>query len=137
LFFAHSSDFYDPLKVDMWSLGATTWELVHGDPPFSDAQDARHIVGTQLPPVQQPDAYSRPFHDFLHLCSQPAASRPDPDELLNVRYLLKIFWLIHGFIKTPPSSSPDLFCTNCVSSLRDRPTAGTVQGDRRAAASTK
>jgi serine/threonine protein kinase len=80
------SGFYDPLKVDVWSLGATTWELVHADPPFSDIQDTRHIVGTQLPPVRQPDDYSRSFHDFLDLCSQPAASRPDPDELLNVRY---------------------------------------------------
>jgi len=93
-FFAHSSGFYDPLKVDVWSLGATTWELVHGDPPFADAQDARRIVGTQLPPVHQPDAYPRSFHDFLHLCSQPAASRPDPDELLNVRCLEEFFWLI-------------------------------------------
>ena len=69
----------------MWSLGATTWELAHGDPPFSDVQDTRRIVGHQLPPVHRPDALSRSFHDFLHLCSQPVASRPDPDELLNVR----------------------------------------------------
>jgi serine/threonine protein kinase len=86
LFLTNPSGFYDPLKVDVWSLGATTWELVHADPPFSDIQDTRHIVGTQLPPVRQPDDYSRSFHDFLDLCSQPAASRPDPDELLNVRY---------------------------------------------------
>jgi hypothetical protein len=101
-FFAHSSGFYDPLKVDVWSLGATTWELVHGDPPFADAQDARHIVGTQLPPVQQPDAYSRSFHDFLNLCSQPAASRPDPDELLNVRCLEKVFFLVDITVLKPP-----------------------------------
>ena len=76
---------YDPLKVDVWSLGATTWELAHGDPPFSDVQDTRLIVGHQLPPVREPETLSRSFHDFLHLCSQPVASRPDPDELLNVR----------------------------------------------------
>jgi len=81
---------YDPLKVDVWSLGATMWELAHGDPPFADVQDTRRIaavVGTQLPPVRQPDALSRSFHDFLHLCSQPAASRPDPDELLNAHFV--------------------------------------------------
>ena len=85
LFISHFSGLYDPLKVDVWSLGATTWELVHGDPPFADVQGVRLVSGTQLPPVRQPDAFSRSFHDFLHLCSQPAASRPDPDELLNVR----------------------------------------------------
>jgi hypothetical protein len=70
----------------VWSLGATAWELVHGDPPFSDVQDPRlPLSRNQLPPVRQPEAFSRSFHDFLHLCSQPAASRPDADELLNVR----------------------------------------------------
>jgi len=80
-----NSGLYDPLKVDVWSLGATTWELIHGEPPFADVQDTRHVCGMELPPVRQPDAISRSFHDFLHLCSQPAASRLDPDELLNVR----------------------------------------------------
>ncbi|KAH9958753.1 kinase-like protein [Russula dissimulans] len=78
---------YDPLEVDVWSLGATTWELVHGDPPFVDVQDPRHIVSEQLPPVRQPEAFSRSFHDFLHLCSQPAALRPDADELLNTQFV--------------------------------------------------
>jgi serine/threonine protein kinase len=87
------SGLYDPLKVDVWSLGATTWEVVHGDPPFSDVQDTPRVCGTQLPPVRQHDAYSRSFHDFLHLCSQPAASRPDPDELLNVRCFF-LSWLV-------------------------------------------
>jgi serine/threonine protein kinase len=89
---------YDPLKVDVWSLGATTWELAHGDPPFADVQDMRDIFGAQLPPVRQPEAFSRSFHDFLHSCSQPAASRPDPDELLEVRFSLVVYsygmWLI-------------------------------------------
>jgi serine/threonine protein kinase len=78
---------YDPLKVDVWSLGATTWELAHGDPPFADVQDMRDIFGAQLPPVRQPEAFSRSFHDFLHSCSQPAASRPDPDELLEADFV--------------------------------------------------
>ncbi|KAF8496160.1 kinase-like domain-containing protein [Russula emetica] len=86
LAFSHSG-LYDPLKVDVWSLGATTWELVHGDPPFEDVKDTRDIVGGQLPPVREPEAFSRSFHDFLHLCSQPAASRPDPDELLDAEFV--------------------------------------------------
>jgi serine/threonine protein kinase len=80
------SGLYDPLKVDVWSLGATAWELVHGNPPFQDIEDVRVIASHhQLPPVHRPEAFSRSFHDFLNLCSQPVNSRPDPDELLNVR----------------------------------------------------
>ena len=130
-----SSGLYDPLKVDVWSLGATTWELVHGDPPFADVQDTRRIVGTQLPPVRQPVALSRSFHDFLHLCSQPAASRPDPDELLNVRFspLTPIPPTPARFASFFLALITGLFlfcagsvCTDCVLTLRDCPAAGTV-----------
>ena len=112
---------YDPLKVDVWSLGATTWELAHGDPPFSDVQDTRLIVGHQLPPVREPETLSRSFHDFLHLCSQPVASRPDPDELLNVRATPPFFF----FQLTPPPIS-GLFHTDCLPSLGDCSAAGPV-----------
>ena len=112
---------YDPLKVDVWSLGATTWELAHGDPPFSDVQDTRLIVGHQLPPVREPETLSRSFHDFLHLCSQPVASRPDPDELLNVRATPPFFF----FQLTPPPIS-GLFYTDCLPSLGDCSAAGPV-----------
>ena len=75
---------YNALKVDVWSLGATIWELAETEPPFSDVTDPRQL-GTELPPLLQPEDYSRSFHDFLNLCSRPSASRPDPHELLSVR----------------------------------------------------
>jgi serine/threonine protein kinase len=100
LVFSHSG-LYDPLKVDVWSLGATTWELVHGNPPFEDVKDTRDIVGGQLPPVREPEAFSRSFHDFLHSCSQSAASRPDPDELLDVRFFFNDRLLYLFKKKTP------------------------------------
>jgi serine/threonine-protein kinase CLA4 len=80
---------YDPLKVDVWSLGATAWELAAGVPPFSDIEDP-HELGTtyELPPLpedtEKNETMTRAFYDFLHLCAQPVTSRAEPDELLNV-----------------------------------------------------
>ena len=77
------------------------WELIHGDPPFEDVKDTRDIVGGQLPPVREPESFSRSFHDFLHLCSQPAASRPDPDELLDVRIFFFLSLMENDNINDP------------------------------------
>lgn len=74
---------YNPLKVDVFSLGATVWEMAQHEPPFSDVQDVREI-GDQWPTLED---YSENLQDFLRLCSMPAAPRPDPDELLSVRDL--------------------------------------------------
>jgi len=78
-----SSGPYNALQVDVWSLGATVWEMAQAKPPFADAQDPRQI-GDQWPPLSQPEIYSRSFHEFLRLCSQPASSRPDPGILSDV-----------------------------------------------------
>lgn len=75
---------YNALKVDVWSLGATVWETAESEPPFADVQDPRQI-GDRWPSLSQPEIYSRSFHDFLRLCSEPPSSRPDPSALLNVR----------------------------------------------------
>jgi len=77
---------YNALKVDVWSLGATVWEMAQAEPPFSDITDPRQMPD-RWPPLHQPEIYSRSFHDFLHLCSQPSSSRPDPDELLKTPFI--------------------------------------------------
>ncbi|KAI0354313.1 kinase-like protein [Trametes cingulata] len=77
---------YNALKVDVWSLGATAWELAQAEPPFSDLTDPRQF-GDQWPALSQPEIYSRSFHDFLHLCSKSGSSRPDPHELLHTSFI--------------------------------------------------
>jgi len=77
---------YNVLKVDVWGLGATVWELAQAEPPFSDATEASQLAD-RWPPLEHPDNYSRSFHSFLKNCSEPVTSRPDPDALLNTPFI--------------------------------------------------
>ncbi|KAF9480273.1 hypothetical protein BDN70DRAFT_857053 [Pholiota conissans] len=70
---------YDALTVDVWSLGATVWEMAQQDPPFVDTQQ----LADRWPPLRQPELFSPAFHDFLRKCSEPASVRPSPSELLK------------------------------------------------------
>jgi len=74
---------YFPLKVDVWSLGATVWEMAQAEPPFASNQK----LADRWPPISQPDLYSPSFHDFLRLCSEPALNRPDPSDLIKKSFI--------------------------------------------------
>ncbi|KAF5327955.1 hypothetical protein D9758_016782 [Tetrapyrgos nigripes] len=70
---------YNALKVDVWSVGATVWEMAEAQPPFADTS----VPANRWPPLKQPQLYSPAFRDFLRLCSQPASSRPDARDLVR------------------------------------------------------
>ncbi|PPR01671.1 hypothetical protein CVT24_001500 [Panaeolus cyanescens] len=74
---------YNALKVDVWSLGATVWEMAQTEPPFSDTG----VLAERWPPLTQPSLYSPAFHDFLRKTSDPAASRPRPMDLMTHSFI--------------------------------------------------
>ncbi|EPQ55859.1 kinase-like protein [Gloeophyllum trabeum ATCC 11539] len=77
---------YNALNVDVWSLGATVWEMAEGEPPFSDIQNPLDFP-EQWPMLRRPDVYSESFHDFLDLCSRPNSIRPTAEELLQEHFI--------------------------------------------------
>ena len=74
---------YSPTKADVWSLGATVWEMAESAPPFHDAVSAGDLRD-RWPPLTRAGDFSRSLHDFLVLCSNPIAARPDVSVLAQV-----------------------------------------------------
>lgn len=74
---------YDVRKVDVWSAGATVWEMAESEPPFIDIEDPRQIPN-KWPELSQAENFSQSLHDFLSLASSPPSIRPSAHDLLTV-----------------------------------------------------
>jgi p21-activated kinase 1 len=87
IFYFLCSGAYNPTKADIWSLGATIWEMAESTPPFNDAANAADLRD-RWPPLTRAKDFSRSLHDFLTLCSNPVAARPDVSVLAQVGFIL-------------------------------------------------
>jgi p21-activated kinase 1 len=73
-------------KIDIWSLGIMTIEMVEGAPPFFDAPQFQVlflIAAGKKPELKEPEKLSDKFTDFLDRCLQV-----DPDQRATAEELL-------------------------------------------------
>lgn len=83
---------YGP-KVDIWSLGIMTIEMIDGEPPYLNETPLRALylittIGT--PKLNDPDSLSDTLKSFLNFCLLvDPEKRGDADVLLNDRFILE------------------------------------------------
>ncbi|KAG8963521.1 hypothetical protein FRC03_002878 [Tulasnella sp. 419] len=77
---------YDPHEADIWSTGATVWEVCKGDPPFIEIEDPSFFKDF-YPPLEDGSGsrkWSKELKSFLRFCESESGKRPRAVELLRV-----------------------------------------------------
>ena len=80
---------YD-FKADIWSLGITAVELIHGEPPHANTHPMKvlFLIPKAPAPRLEGDSYSREFREFIAACLvKDPDRRPTAKELLQYRFI--------------------------------------------------
>lgn len=91
-------------KADIWSLGITLFEMVTGNPPYSDQEAMRALllISKQRPPRLEGAQYSHPLKDLVAIClDENPNERPSADELQKHKF-------VRQYAKTPTHVLRDL-----------------------------
>lgn len=77
-------------KADIWSLGITLYEMVTGNPPYSDQEAMRALllISKQRPPRLEGAQYSSTLKDIVAMClDENPEERPSAEELQKHKFV--------------------------------------------------